>query len=84
MAASFTDPTLEQLSGVRVGDEVTVDGLPSIVLVNFETGESDAACGLSGWGEEPGGLLVSTGQAGLVRLPRFCFEHGFEDGSPRA
>jgi hypothetical protein len=74
MSGSFIDPILEELSSVRVGDEVTVDGLPGVVRVNFETGEADATYSLSGWGEEPGGLLVSTDQAGLVRLPRVCFE----------
>jgi hypothetical protein len=73
MAASFTDPTLDQLADVRVGDEVTMDGLAGLVLVNFETGEADPAYGLQGWGEEPGGLLVDTVDAGLVRHAGFCF-----------
>lgn len=50
------------------------DGLVGIVVVNFETGESNPNYGLKGWGQDIGGLLVLTEEAGLVRYPRYSFD----------
>ena len=59
---------------LKPGDDFDDDGWLSTVVVNFETGEFALGYELSGWGDDPGGLLVLTVEAGLVRHPRYCFE----------